>query len=107
MNELKYMGSKEVPNSLYGEPLSHMMYIWPVQIDVEKDAANKANFKNAVSQQINVVQSLCQCQAPPERNGDEIDYPLAMPISTTAAYPITQWEKVIKKCQAGTLDPPN
>merc|ERR1719210_615872 len=82
-NELGFLGSSEVTDSMFGEPLSKMMYVWPVQIDVHGDPANHENFFNAMAQAMNAAQSLCVCKAPPERKGPELTYPLELPIPTT------------------------
>lgn len=81
-DELGFLGSGEVTEALFGEPLSNIMYIWPIQINVTKDAENADNFNTAIAQAKNVAMSLCVCKSPPERLGAEISYPLTFPISS-------------------------
>lgn len=101
MSELGYLGTKEVPNSLYGAPLSDIMYIWPVQIDVHKDPENADNFNAAMAQSMNVVRSLCKCKAPPEGEGPQLPYPLHFPMSTISSHPIRSWGHINVECAWG------
>merc|ERR1712137_390337 len=105
MNELKYLGSQEVSQSMYGEPLNRIMYVWPIQINVTKDSENSLNFQNAMAQVMNAVQKLCVCKAAPEDVTPLIENPLQLPISTSFPSGKTSddWEDLIKECEAPAL----
>lgn len=100
MNELRGLGSYEVPNALFGPPLNEILYIWPIQINVTKDPENKANLQTAMTRAMNVVRSLCVCQSPPEKGGREVDYPMKLPIPTAlpAGETTKDWRKVRNTC---------
>jgi len=78
-DELRFLGSGEVTTSLYGPPLSPMMYIWPVQINATKDPANSQNFEQAMAQSMNTAEALCACVAPPGPSEPRLAYPLRLP----------------------------
>lgn len=65
-NELGYLQTGEVSKSLYGAPLSDMMYIWPVQINVTLNPENRANFDRALQRAESMSKRLCKCTSPPE-----------------------------------------
>jgi len=79
-DELRFLASGDVATSLYGEPLSHTMYIWPIQVNVTLDPQNTRNFHHALKQSMAVADALCKCVSPSERQGPELRYPLKFPI---------------------------
>lgn len=97
-NELMYLGDGEVEKALYGEPLINILYIWPVMINVTQDPENDANYKEAMGQAMNAVQSLCPCVAPPEGQGPELAYPLQLPIPTQMPVPARLWKGITDQC---------
>eukprot|EP00928_Gymnodinium_smaydae_P091771 TRINITY_DN75511_c0_g1_i1.p1 TRINITY_DN75511_c0_g1~~TRINITY_DN75511_c0_g1_i1.p1 ORF type:complete len:294 (+),score=39.44 TRINITY_DN75511_c0_g1_i1:225-1106(+) len=99
-NELRYLGSHEVSNSLFGQPWGKILYIWPIQIDVTKDPQNRANFRKAMAQAIRVANALCKCKAPPEGKGPKLNYPLELPVSTKPTGKLTQWRTAIDSCKS-------
>lgn len=101
-NELKYLGSSEVNDAMYGETLNKIMYIWPVQINVTKDPDYEDNFRNAMAQAMNAAQSLCACKAPPEDGDSAINYPLALPISTDLPVHMEDWQQINDACGASS-----
>lgn len=99
IDELTWLGTGEVSNSMYGAPLSNMMYIWPVQINVTQDPENDENFENAMAQGMHVVSALCVCEAPPETGGDKIDYQLQFPIPVDFRENTSQWQTLVDNCK--------
>jgi len=99
---LKFLGSDEVADDMYGPPKGQIMYIWPIQIDTSKDPEGPKNFRAAMAQATNVAQALCQCVAPPQEGGAPLAYPLLLPISTQFPPGKTaeDWQEVIQTCQA-------
>lgn len=102
IDELGFLGTGEVSNSLYGAPLSQIMYIWPVQINVTKDPDSKVNFQEAMAQQMRAVRSLCMCVSPPEKGGPELPYPMSLPIQTQFPLPTSKWRQVVDECYNST-----
>lgn len=100
LNEVKNLGSGEAAGAMYGAPLSNIMYIWPVQINVTEDPQNNANFQQAMAQVMNAAQSLCACRAPPENVSPLIPNPLLLPIATTFPEGKTSadWQQLIDEC---------
>lgn len=101
LDELGFLGTKEVPHALYGQPLDNNQ-IWPVQINVDLDPENEVNFRNALAQIMNTAQALCICVGPPEVSSSSIQYPLKLPASTEfpAGLGPTTWQQIQKKCNA-------
>lgn len=101
LDELGFLGTKEVPHALYGQPLDNNQ-IWPVQINVDLDPENEVNFRNALAQIMNTAQALCICVGPPEVSSSSIQYPLKLPASTEfpAGLGPTTWQQIQKKCDA-------
>mmetsp|Transcript_76714 Transcript_76714/g.135927 ORF Transcript_76714/g.135927 Transcript_76714/m.135927 type:complete len:377 (+) Transcript_76714:72-1202(+) len=102
IDELGFLGSGEVSDSMYGAPLSPIMYIWPVQVNVTKDPDYKVNFHDAMAQQMRAAQSLCKCVSPPEQGGPELSYPMSLPIPTQFQLPASKWRQVINECYNST-----
>eukprot|EP00434_Breviolum_minutum_P001600 symbB.v1.2.001413.t1/scaffold74.1/size352168/6 len=102
LDELGFMGSGEVPNALYGQPLDNNQ-IWPVQINVTLDPENEANFNKALAQSMNTAEALCRCVSPPEPDqAAEIRYPLRLPASRDfpTEFPGAKyWEDIRTKCE--------
>mmetsp|Transcript_21042 Transcript_21042/g.53339 ORF Transcript_21042/g.53339 Transcript_21042/m.53339 type:complete len:180 (+) Transcript_21042:519-1058(+) len=103
MNELKWLGSREVPNSLFGSPISNIMYIWPIQINVTKDPNNPSNFEAAMATATHVAQGLCACKAPPEGEGPELPYPLTFPLNASLPSKRADWCKSSSSASADKL----
>mmetsp|Transcript_23062 Transcript_23062/g.41655 ORF Transcript_23062/g.41655 Transcript_23062/m.41655 type:complete len:351 (-) Transcript_23062:209-1261(-) len=95
-DELRFLGSGEVSTSMFGDPLSNILYIWPIQINVTKDPENAGNLQRAMAQAMNVAQKLCRCVAPPESSEPQFTYPLALPVATTlpAGLHLDDWKQV-------------
>lgn len=103
LDELGFLGRNEVSASLYGEPLAPIMYIWPIQIDVNKDPEGQGNWRKAMAQAMHVAQSLCVCQARPQPGGAEVlPYPLQTPIpdSFPEGFSAKSWRGIINTCKA-------
>lgn len=102
LDELGFMGSGEVCNALYGQPLDNNQ-IWPVQINVTLDPENEANFNKALAQSMNTAEALCRCVSPPEPDqAAEIRYPLRLPASRDfpTEFPGAKyWEDIRTKCE--------
>merc|ERR1712012_849791 len=101
MDEARFLGGGETAKSLFGEPISYMMYIWPIQINVTKDPEGNTNFQKAMAQVMNAAQQLCVCKAPPEEFGPQIPNPLQHPLSTAfpAGKTAADWREVIDRCK--------
>jgi len=93
-DELGYLGDGEVVDSLFGEPRTDQLYIWPIQIDVSKDPENAGNFKRAMAQAMNTAEALCECIGPPESGQPELPYPLTLPAPTTCEIPEKDWMQI-------------
>jgi len=93
-DELGYLGDGEVVDSLFGEPRTNQLYIWPIQIDVSKDPENAGNFKRAMAQAMNTAEALCECKGPPESGQPQLPYPLTLPAPTTCEIPEKDWTQI-------------
>jgi len=104
MDELRYLGTMEVSNSLYGPPRSHIQYIWPVQIDVKLDPDDPQRFSTAMARAMLAVRAFCSCRAPPEGEGHQLEYPLDLPTwngqPRDEPWDQWQWERVNSQCVA-------
>lgn len=93
-DELRFLASGEVTNSLYGEPLSHILYVWPIQINVTQDPNNNQTYHTALAQSMTVAEALCQCVSPPSRDGAAaVPYPLSFPIAESSRKP-SEWHEI-------------
>jgi len=99
MNELTWMGTREVPDSLFGPPVTGLMYIWPVQINVSSDPSQSSRYRLSVAQSMYVLKGLCQCKAPPEGQGPEIVYPLHFPLPSSVPADVPNWKEAISECE--------
>ncbi|CAJ1439507.1 unnamed protein product [Effrenium voratum] len=92
-DELKFLGSGEVTRALYGEPLSKIMYIWPIQINITENPDNIQHFRNAMAQAMNAADALCKCKSPPAPSTPELPYPLALPVPKVRKA-ATRWQDI-------------
>lgn len=101
LDELRFLGTKEVPHALYGQPLDNNQ-IWPVQINVTLDPENEVNFRKALAQIMNTAQALCICVGPPEVSSASIQYPLKLPASSEFPPGLgpNTWQQIQRKCKA-------
>jgi len=107
-DELRFLGSGEVVNSLYGPPRSPLQYIWARQIDVDMDPHSAQNYQDAMRMSMNVAEGLCHCLAPPEHSNDSMSEsslhnPLVLPLSTNRAdgsrvVSEAAWRGIVKRC---------
>lgn len=67
-DEFRFLDTGEVAQGLFGPRHAdeNLMYIWPIQIDVDKDPDNKRNFNEAWKQAAATKERLSKCKEPPE-----------------------------------------
>lgn len=67
-DEFRFLDSGEVARGLFGPRNAdeNLMYIWPIQIDVDKDPDNEHNFNEAWKQAAATKERLSMCKEPPE-----------------------------------------
>lgn len=92
-DELRFLGSGEVVNSLYGEPMSNILYIWPIQINVTEDPDYHQTFPAALAEAENTAEGLCKCVSPPDAGGAALPYPLQLPVSSERTGP-SEWRDI-------------